>query len=110
MTLPTQVVERIGQAYDYVQAMRRERQGYGPKAMREADATAASLLDALARYLSQSEQVWTDGPSDTLSFGGVIWGITYGMIARREPQTHGIVIAGEPVTFQHDPITWTFHS
>jgi len=100
------VTVRTGQVWDHINAMRAERQGWGPEAMLVVHETAMSWCRARALYLDQATEVWIDGGTG-FSFGGVIGGTTFGCIARQcitstepQPDKGWLLPAYE----------WTFHS
>lgn len=102
LTLEPRVIARMLVVAEYVEDMRRERLGYGPAAMAEADQTAHSYLRAVS-YLLRAREVWIDGGDPSLSFGGIMdGGIVFGMIARRE--------ASMNPDAAYPPIAWTVHS
>ena len=88
----------IRRAVGHVEAMRRERQGWGPEAEQQVVRTERSLLAALA-HLNNADEVWADG-FDDLAFGGEIAGIVFGVIPHRKPEPQ----------FVHPEIEWSLHS
>jgi hypothetical protein len=111
LALEPRVRERLMQCIDHVSAMRTERMGWGPAAMRDVADTEASFTAALG-YLLNADRVWIDGGTG-LSFGGVMpGGIMFGMIARpgRPNVPTDLPDDVEWPTFDHGPIEWSFHS
>lgn len=111
LILEPRVRERIADVQRHIDRMRTERAGWGPVAMGEADATAASFVRGLSTLVA-ADRVWNDGATG-LSFGGVLpGGIAFGMIARiAKPAVPADLTDGVKwPEFATPAIEWTFHS
>lgn len=97
---------RLRACIEYVHMMERERNGYGPDAYRQVDASKTSLLNAVYTMMA-ADRLWVEGPGD-LSFGGTLneGTLQFGVVARyREPDP---AVYGEP--FDYRQVEWTVHS
>lgn len=111
MRLSRSAAERIRKIAEYILEMQRERVGWGDEAMTDVLTTALSFAKAW-NTLAGATEVWADGQN--YSLGGVMYGgIYFGVIATvKEPIPFEYTIAGTAYTktFEHGPITWSFHS
>jgi hypothetical protein len=95
---------RMDNVWHHIEAMRRERQGWGAEADAAIGRTALSWARA-RNMLDAAVQVWCDGGSG-LSFGGyTAWGTTFGCIARPVTERCPAPVDG----FAHVEMEWTFH-
>lgn len=116
MVVTQAATERIRKITEYILEMQRERVGWGDEAMADVLTTALSFAKAW-NMLAGAKEVWADGQG--YSLGGVMYGgIYFGVIATvSEPKPYQYAMGDERTgfedrfkTFEHGPITWSFHS
>lgn len=104
VNLEPRVTKRLLEIHKHIDRMREERMGWGDDAMRDVTDTLTSLA-ALYAYILMADRIWIDGGTG-FSFGGVISGIHFGLIAR--PGSSADRFDGEQ--FLYAPVEWSFHS